>query len=317
MLEIREAYPCRRADGQASGAARQGQGRGAAAGQLPPWCLRQRARSIVPGRMLACAAATLAHPLPCEPAPAGTSVELCAESQFEVSCLMEERGQVPVGWYHSHPVFEPRPSQKGEGLGGGAGGAAGPALGRGRTVGVRGRPAPASFPFALRTAAVLTRHARLSTPTTPTPARQREPAQLPGAVPAGRQRAGALGGRHRGAVRPGPGVGGALAGLRSPGPCGCPGWLLRRCSWGRGRRHPFCCRPPASAPSQPPSQPPTTPCSHPRPPPTPWPSSRQSSRIQLWVVRSHHGELRPFNVRATTTGVGELPSDNTEQAIAM
>ncbi|EFN57719.1 expressed protein [Chlorella variabilis] len=60
MLEIREAYPCRRAEGQAS----------------------------------------------------GTSVELCAESQVEVSGLMEERGQVPVGWYHSHPVFEPRPSQK-------------------------------------------------------------------------------------------------------------------------------------------------------------------------------------------------------------
>ena len=40
-------------------------------------------------------------------------MELDAESQVEVSCLMEERGQVPLGWYHSHPVFEPRPSQKG------------------------------------------------------------------------------------------------------------------------------------------------------------------------------------------------------------
>ena len=45
--------------------------------------------------------------------PAGTSVELDAESQVEASVLMEQRGQVPVGWYHSHPEFEARPSQKG------------------------------------------------------------------------------------------------------------------------------------------------------------------------------------------------------------
>lgn len=55
------------------------------------------------------------RPRPGAPAllPAGTSVELDAESQVEVGGLMEERGQIPVGWYHSHPVFEPRPSQKG------------------------------------------------------------------------------------------------------------------------------------------------------------------------------------------------------------
>ena len=41
-----------------------------------------------------------------------TSVELDAESQVEVACDMEDRGLVPVGWYHSHPVFEPRPSAK-------------------------------------------------------------------------------------------------------------------------------------------------------------------------------------------------------------
>jgi protein MYSM1 len=41
-----------------------------------------------------------------------TSVELDAESQVEVACAMEERGLIPVGWYHSHPVFEPRPSAK-------------------------------------------------------------------------------------------------------------------------------------------------------------------------------------------------------------
>jgi len=41
-----------------------------------------------------------------------TSVELDAESQVEVTCAMEERGLIPVGWYHSHPVFEPRPSAK-------------------------------------------------------------------------------------------------------------------------------------------------------------------------------------------------------------
>ena len=40
-------------------------------------------------------------------------MELDAESQVEASQLMEQRGQVPVGWYHSHPVFEARPSQKG------------------------------------------------------------------------------------------------------------------------------------------------------------------------------------------------------------
>ena len=41
-----------------------------------------------------------------------TSVELDAESQVEVAEAMEERGLVPIGWYHSHPVFEPRPSAK-------------------------------------------------------------------------------------------------------------------------------------------------------------------------------------------------------------
>lgn len=41
-------------------------------------------------------------------------MELEAESQVEVAQLMEDRGQVVVGWYHSHPVFEARPSQKGE-----------------------------------------------------------------------------------------------------------------------------------------------------------------------------------------------------------
>lgn len=41
-----------------------------------------------------------------------TSVELDAASQVEVTCAMEEAGLIPVGWFHSHPVFEPRPSAK-------------------------------------------------------------------------------------------------------------------------------------------------------------------------------------------------------------
>jgi proteasome lid subunit RPN8/RPN11 len=42
----------------------------------------------------------------------GTSVELDAESQVEVTTAMAAAGLSPVGWYHSHPVFEPRPSAK-------------------------------------------------------------------------------------------------------------------------------------------------------------------------------------------------------------
>ncbi|GLI69161.1 hypothetical protein VaNZ11_013729, partial [Volvox africanus] len=43
---------------------------------------------------------------------AATSVELDPESQVEVQNMMEAKGQQCVGWYHSHPVFEPSPSQK-------------------------------------------------------------------------------------------------------------------------------------------------------------------------------------------------------------
>lgn len=39
-------------------------------------------------------------------------MELDAESQVEVTCEMDDQGLIPVGWYHSHPVFEPRPSAK-------------------------------------------------------------------------------------------------------------------------------------------------------------------------------------------------------------
>lgn len=41
-----------------------------------------------------------------------TSVELDPESQIEVTEALESKGQSCVGWYHSHPVFAPRPSQK-------------------------------------------------------------------------------------------------------------------------------------------------------------------------------------------------------------
>mmetsp|Transcript_8971 Transcript_8971/g.19194 ORF Transcript_8971/g.19194 Transcript_8971/m.19194 type:complete len:703 (-) Transcript_8971:278-2386(-) len=43
---------------------------------------------------------------------ARTSVELDPEAEVEVRSLMEHRSQRCVGWYHSHPVFEPSPSQK-------------------------------------------------------------------------------------------------------------------------------------------------------------------------------------------------------------
>ncbi|KAK2078540.1 hypothetical protein QBZ16_003380 [Prototheca wickerhamii] len=45
-------------------------------------------------------------------ADSGTSVELDAASQVEATSAMASRGQIAVGWYHSHPVFEARPSQK-------------------------------------------------------------------------------------------------------------------------------------------------------------------------------------------------------------
>ncbi|EFJ51903.1 hypothetical protein VOLCADRAFT_116093 [Volvox carteri f. nagariensis] len=47
-----------------------------------------------------------------EGSDAATSVELDPESQVEVQSMMEAKGQQCVGWYHSHPVFEPSPSQK-------------------------------------------------------------------------------------------------------------------------------------------------------------------------------------------------------------
>lgn len=39
-------------------------------------------------------------------------MELDAASQVEVAGEMGERGLIPVGWYHSHPIFEARPSAK-------------------------------------------------------------------------------------------------------------------------------------------------------------------------------------------------------------
>eukprot|EP00877_Chromochloris_zofingiensis_P009007 jgi/Chrzof1/435/Cz01g15230.t1 len=43
---------------------------------------------------------------------ARTSVELDAGAEVEARALMEAKGQRCVGWYHSHPVFEPSPSLK-------------------------------------------------------------------------------------------------------------------------------------------------------------------------------------------------------------
>jgi Prokaryotic homologs of the JAB domain len=33
-------------------------------------------------------------------------------AEVETRALMEERGLAAVGWYHSHPIFAPRPSAK-------------------------------------------------------------------------------------------------------------------------------------------------------------------------------------------------------------
>ena len=41
------------------------------------------------------------------------------------------------------------------------------------------------------------------------------------------------------------------------------------------------------------------------------------SAVQLWVVKQHGGELRPYTIRAVTTGIDALPSEATEAAIAM
>jgi hypothetical protein len=41
----------------------------------------------------------------------------------------------------------------------------------------------------------------------------------------------------------------------------------------------------------------------------------QASKVQLWVVRMHMGELRPFAVRASIRGGDDLPSPATEQAL--
>jgi len=41
-----------------------------------------------------------------------TSVELCAAAEVSARAAMAAAGLVPVGWYHSHPVFAPTPSRK-------------------------------------------------------------------------------------------------------------------------------------------------------------------------------------------------------------
>lgn len=43
---------------------------------------------------------------------ARTSVELDPESEVEARAVMDQKSQRCIGWYHSHPTFEPTPSQK-------------------------------------------------------------------------------------------------------------------------------------------------------------------------------------------------------------
>ena len=47
------------------------------------------------------------------------------------------------------------------------------------------------------------------------------------------------------------------------------------------------------------------------------PRRLQTSQVQLWVVKHHGGELRPFAVRAAMVGGDALPSENSERAMAM
>lgn len=42
----------------------------------------------------------------------GTSVEVAPEAQVKAMQQMEQNSHTSVGWYHSHPIFEPTPSQK-------------------------------------------------------------------------------------------------------------------------------------------------------------------------------------------------------------
>ncbi|KAK9816984.1 hypothetical protein WJX72_007805 [[Myrmecia] bisecta] len=60
-------------------------------------------------------AISVSEAFPCRRADgshSGTSVELDPAAEVETRALMEQRGLHSVGWYHSHPVFAPRPSQK-------------------------------------------------------------------------------------------------------------------------------------------------------------------------------------------------------------
>ena len=55
------------------------------------------------------------HAFPCARAAgslSGTSVELDPEAEVQARASMDARGFAPVGWYHSHPIFVPVPSQK-------------------------------------------------------------------------------------------------------------------------------------------------------------------------------------------------------------
>ena len=57
----------------------------------------------------------VAAAFPCRRAPGSisrTSVELDPASEVGARAAMEAAGLVPVGWYHSHPIFAPTPSQK-------------------------------------------------------------------------------------------------------------------------------------------------------------------------------------------------------------
>eukprot|EP00873_Tetraselmis_striata_P035155 jgi/Tetstr1/455419/TSEL_042251.t1 len=60
-------------------------------------------------------AITILEAFPCRRAcgsDSQTSVELDPEHEVETRALMEQRKLTPVGWYHSHPTFQPKPSSK-------------------------------------------------------------------------------------------------------------------------------------------------------------------------------------------------------------
>lgn len=58
---------------------------------------------------------TVVHAFPCRSLPIQgehINVEMDPESQLETIELIKKEGMKVVGWYHSHPIFQPDPSRR-------------------------------------------------------------------------------------------------------------------------------------------------------------------------------------------------------------